>query len=94
MDYDEWERQYVPECWWFHDSKSSITTNGLQCADILTVRISDLSVMIKKGDLIVKGKCLVEMHVAKDIKDYEHFSVTSANYNYFGCNPHIKVVAV
>lgn len=91
-DYDEWEKQYVPECWWFHNAKSNITTNGLECADILTIRIPDLSVMVKKGDVIVKGECPVEMKTVKDLKDYEHFNVTSANYNHFGNKPHIKVV--
>lgn len=93
-DYDEWERQYVPICWWFHDTKSNVATNGLECADVLTVRISDMSVKVKKGDVIVQGDCPVEMQMVKDLKGYDHFDVTTANYNHFGSNPHIKVVAV
>ena len=91
-DYDEWERKYVPECWWFHDTKSNITTNGLKSADVLTVRIPDLSMVVKKNDVIVQGNCQVDIQTVKDLKGYDYFKVTSANYNCFGSNPHIKVV--
>lgn len=90
--YDEWERRYIPECWWFQNTKSAITTNGLKSADVLTVRIPDLSVTVKKGDVILQGFCEVEMKTVKDLKGHEYFTVTSANYNRFGDNPHIKVV--
>ena len=93
-DYDEWERQYIPECWWFHNTKSNITTNALQSADVLTVRIPDLSVVVKKNDVIVQGNCKVNMKTVKDLNGYEYFKVTAANYNRFGSNPHIKVVGV
>lgn len=90
--YDEWVRRYVPECWWFCETKSSNTSNGLKSADVLKVRISDLSVEVKKDDIIVQGYCDVEMQTVKDLAGYEYFKVTSANYNRFGSNPHIKVV--
>lgn len=93
-DYDEWEKCYIPECWWFCDTKSSITTNGLQTADVLTVRIPDLSVAVKKGDVIIQGNCNIDVQTLKDLNGYEYFKVTSVNYNHFGNNPHIKVVGV
>lgn len=97
-DYDSekdcfvWKKQYVSECWWFENTKSDIITNGLKSADVLTVRIPDLSVSVKKDDVILKGKCDVEMQTVKDLAGLEYFKVTKANYNSFGCNPHIKVV--
>lgn len=87
-----WKRQYVPECWWFVETKSTVTTEGLKSADVLKFRIYDLSVKIKKDDYIVKGECLVEMETVKNLAGYEYFKVTTANYNTFGDNPHIKVV--
>ena len=87
-----WNKQYVPECWWFEDTQSSITTEGLASADVLTVRIADLSVVVKKGDFIVKGNCPVDMQTVKDLADYDYFKVTKANYNTFGDSPHIRVV--
>ena len=89
---DEWEKQYVSECWWHENTKSGITTNGLKSADVLTVRIPNLAVSVKKGDVIVKGVCDVRMQTVKDLSGIEHFKVTGANYNTFGRNPHIKVV--
>lgn len=93
-DNDTWKKQYIPQCWWFIEAKSSVTTNGLKSADVLTVRIPDLSVSIKKGDYLVKGNCPIAINTVKDLKEYDYFLVTTANYNRFGSNPHIKVVAV
>lgn len=89
---DTWKRQYVKECWWFEDTKSSVTTDGLKSADVLKVRIPDMSVVVKKGDYILKGMCKVNMTTIKDLAEYDYFKVTSANYNTFGDEPHIKVV--
>lgn len=93
-DFDAWEKQYVPKCWWFVENKASVTTEGLKTADVLKLRIPDLSVLVKKGDYIVKGDCPVDMQTVKDLKGLEYFLVTTANYNVFGSNPHIKVVGV
>lgn len=88
----QWKRQYVPECWWFVETKSTITTEGLKSADVLHLRIPDLSVEIKKDDIVVKGNCALGIQTVKDLKEHEHFKVTTANYNKYGDNPHIKVV--
>ena len=89
---DTWLRQYVPECWWFEDVKSSITSNGLKTATVLTVRIPDTSITVKVGDYIVKGNCSVEMQTVKDLSTEKYYAVTGANYNRFGMNPHVKVM--
>lgn len=89
---DEWKKQYVPECWWFIETKSSITTEGLKSADVLKVRIYDLDVKVKKDDILVKGDCRIEIETVKDLAGCEYFKVITANYNTFGSNPHIKVV--
>ena len=91
---DKWKRLYVPESWWFKTEKSSMTTDGLKCADAYTVRIPDISVKVKKDDYIVKGMCTVDMKTVKDLEEQEKMRVTSANYNTFGDVPHIKVVGV
>lgn len=90
--YDEWTRKYVPECWWFCETKSNITTEGLKSADVLKARIPDLSVIVKKDDVIIQGECNVEIQTINDLKGYQYYKVISANYNRFGNNPHIKVV--
>lgn len=89
---DEWKKQYVPECWWFVETKSGITTEGLKSADVLKARIYDLEVKVKKDDILVKGDCRIEIETVKDLAGCEYFKVITANYNTFGSNPHIKVV--
>lgn len=74
------------------DTQSAVTTEGLKSADVLSVRIPDTTVVIKKDDYIVKGGCTAEMRTIKDLESYEYYKVTKANYNTFGDNPHIKVV--
>lgn len=91
---DTWERVYVKEVWWFKAAKSQITTEGLKTADVLTVRIPNTSVKIKKGDYILKGNISVAMNSVKDLAGFEYYCVTGANYNTFGSEPHIKVAAV
>lgn len=90
--HSSWRRQYVPRCWWFVDTQSAVTTEGLKSADVLSVRIPDTTVTVKKDDYIVKGGCQVEMNTIKDLKSYEYYKVTKANYNMFGESKHIKVV--
>lgn len=88
----QWRRQYVPECWWFVETKSSITNEGLKSADILHLRIQNLGVKLKKDDILVKGNCTVNVQTVKDLADHKYFKATTVNYNQFGENPHIKVV--
>lgn len=90
---DAWEREYVEKAWWFLNTESQITTNGLKTADVLTVRIPDTSVKIKKGDYILKGNISVAMKSVNDLAELEYYNVTGANYNALGEEPHIKVVA-
>lgn len=87
---DEWERSYIPAAWWHKAEQSSVTTDGLKTADVYTVRIPGTDVKLQKGDIIVKGDCPVQMQTVKDLEGTEHCKVTSANYNTFGDNPHIK----
>lgn len=91
---DEWERIYIHEVWWSKDEKSQITTDGLKQADAYTIRIPDTSIEIKKDDYLVKGDCQIVMQTIKDLDGLDKARVTSANYNAFGGNPHIKVVGV
>ena len=49
---------------------------------------------IKKDDYLVKGDCKVDMQTVKDLDGLDKTRITSANYNTFGGNPHIKVVGV
>ena len=93
-DGDTWKRTYVPEAWWYEETKSSVTTDGMKSGNVLTVRIPDISVQIKKDDIILKGDCELEIKSVKDIVGYEYYKVTGAKYNIHGSNPHIKVVGV
>lgn len=88
---DGWERVHLPAVWWHEEEQSSVTTNGRKTADVYTVRITDLSVQVKKDDYLVRGNCRIPMRTAKDLADTDHFKVSGANYNRFGGNPHIKV---
>lgn len=87
-----WERQYVEKCWWFVETKSTVTTEGLKSADVLKARIYDLEVKVKKDDILVKGDCQIEIETVKDLVGYEYFKSVTVNYNTFGDSPHIKVV--
>lgn len=91
---DIWVRRYIPEVWWYKVEKSTVTTDGLKQADVITIRIPDTSVVIEKDDYIVKGECFVKMQTVKNLNGTDYAKVTSANYNQFGNNPHIKVVGV
>ncbi|UTB43644.1 hypothetical protein NKF89_04995 [Agathobacter rectalis] len=91
---DKWTRAYVPDAWWFKSEQSSITAEGRKNQDVITIRIPDISVSVKKDDYIVKGMCDIAPQTVKDLDGLEKVRVTSANYNTFGGNPHIKVVGV
>nr|DAZ69357.1 MAG TPA: hypothetical protein [Caudoviricetes sp.] len=91
---DKWNRTYVEEAWWFKKEQSDITAEGRKNQDVITIRILDTSVSVKKDDYIVKGACNINMQTVKDLELLEKTRVTSANYNAFGGNPHIKVVGV
>lgn len=94
---DEWQKTYLPEVWWYKNITSGITTNGMKTANgatnVLTVRIPDISAEVRKGDYIIAGSCDIEMETVKDLKEIDYFCVVGVNYNRFGSNPHIKVVA-
>ncbi len=91
---DIWERTYVKDAWWNEAESSAITSEGLKRADTFVIRIPDITINIKKDDYLVKGICDIDMATAKDLKGTECCKVTSANYNTFGVNPHIKVGGV
>lgn len=91
---DQWKRIYVPEAWWHKNEKSSVTTDGLKQADVITIRIPDIMIEVAKDDYIVKGNCPVKMQTIKDLSGREFAKVISVNRNLFGGNPHIKVVGV
>lgn len=91
---DVWTRVYLPEAWWFESQKSSVTNDGLQVADVTTIRIPDTSATVKKDDYIVKGNCDAAMGTVKDLGGFQKVRVTASNYNMFGGNPHIRVVGV
>lgn len=63
-------------------------------ADTFVIRIPDTTISIKKDDYLVKGICDIDITTAKDLKGTECCKVTSANYNTYGANPHIKVGGV
>ena len=77
---DEWGCTYIPAIWWYEAEQSSVTTEGRKTADTSTVRIPDITVLVKKDDYLVK-----------DLAGTEHFKVSAANYNRYGGNPHIRV---
>lgn len=93
-DGDTWKIRYIPAVWWYEETKSSITTEGIKSGNVLTARIPDISVKIKKDDIIVKGKINMEIDTVKDLVNVEYYKVTAVNYNRFGGNQHIKVVGV
>ena len=91
---DIWERTYVKDAWWNEAESAAITSEGLKRADTFVIRIPDTTINIKKDDYLVKGICDIDMATVKDLKGTECCKVTSANYNTFGANPHIKVGGV
>ena len=58
---DEWGSTYIPALWWYEAEQSSVTTEGRKTADTFTVRIPDITVLVKKDDYLVKGQCSVQM---------------------------------
>lgn len=90
--FSEWKRRYIAECWWYVETKSSITTEGLKSADVLKLRIPDTGVEMQKDDILVKGKCDIDVKTVKDLAAYQYFKALTVNYNLFGGSPHIKVV--
>lgn len=45
---DKWTRAYVPDAWWFKSEQSSITAEGRKNQDVITIRIPDISVSVKR----------------------------------------------
>lgn len=88
---DKWERVFIPAVWWFRSESSSVDSEGMHRADNITVRIPDMSVRIKKEDVLVKGECNVEIEKPSDLHEVEAIKVMAVNYNNFGDTPHIKV---
>ena len=64
---DKWTRAYVPDAWWFKSEQSSITAEGRKNQDVITIRIPDISVSVKKDDYIVKGMCDIAPQTVKDL---------------------------
>lgn len=91
---DIWNRIYIPEVWWHQESKSNVTSEGLQVADAYTIRIPDVSIEIKKDDYLIKRNCEKEIKTVKDFPDCEKCRVVGVNYNRIGNEPHVKVVGV
>lgn len=91
---DIWKRTYVKDAWWHESESSAITSEGLKRADTFVIRIQDTTINIKKDDYLVKGICNIDITTAKDLKGTECCKVTSANYNTYGANQHIKVGGV
>lgn len=90
---DKWERVYIPAVWWFDSEESSLDSDGMHRMDKTTVRIPDVSVVIRKEDYLVKGNSEAEIATPQDLRGRDYRKVMSANYNRFGDNPHIKVGA-
>lgn len=88
---DTWQREFIPAVWWFRSESSSVDADGLHRADTVTVRIPDISIQIKKEDILVKGECDVDIQKPSDLEDVEAIKVMAVNYNNFGDTPHIKV---
>lgn len=88
---DSWEREYVLAAWWFKSEQSSVDADGMHRADTVTIRIPDISVKVAKEDIIVKGKCEIDITTPKDLYGWEYCKVMSANYNDFGGTPHIRI---
>lgn len=91
---DKWEKTYVDSAWWFKDTKSTVTSDGLITADVYYIRIPDTSIVLSKDDYLVKGICEIDMQTVKDLEGYEKTKATTVNVNTFGDSPHIKVVGV
>ena len=52
---DEWGCTYIPALWWHEAEQSSVTTEGRKTADAYTVRIPDITVLVKKDDYLGRG---------------------------------------
>ena len=91
---DVWKKTFIDKVWWHESEASVITTEGLKSADVFVIRIPDTSIVIKKDDYLVKGECGIDVTSVKDLKGMKYCKVTSANYNIFGSNQHIKVGGV
>ena len=92
--YDNEKKTFIDKVWWHESEASVITTEGLKSADVFVIRIPDTSIVIKKDDYLVKGECGIDVTSVKDLKGMKYCKVTSANYNIFGSNQHIKVGGV
>ena len=91
---DEWKRTLIEKVWWYESEASSITSEGLKRADNFCDQNTRYYDQHKKDDYLVKGICNIDITTAKDLKGTECCKVTSANYNTYGANPHIKVGGV
>lgn len=92
---EKWTRHNYDKVWYFNTKSASIN-DGYTNSNTIQIRIpykqnniniNDLAI----GDILVKGKVLIEIEKQEDLSNYEVHNITSINNNNFGTEPHIHI---
>ena len=89
---DKWKKNVLFSSVVVQEREGIYHHRWLENWDIYSFAFPDISIELKKDDLVVKDNCPVEMQTVKDLEGLEKIRITSVNYNTFGENPHIKAV--
>lgn len=88
---ETWKRLNYDEVWFFGGHGASLN-KGYENANDVQIRIPHpIKVEFSIGDILVKGRVLIDIQKQSDLIGYEVYNITSINDNNFGRTPHVHI---
>lgn len=93
---ETWTRYNYEKIWWF-GGKGASTNKGYENANDVQIRIpynqnENLDINnFAIGDILVKGRVVVDITKQSDLSSYQVYNITSINDNTFGTEQHIHL---
>lgn len=74
---DKYARIYIPRANWQIKRNSIVTNNGVVIKDTSLIFIDSIDTILEYGDIVVYGKCDLDITKKSELKDYRTISVMS-----------------
>lgn len=87
---DKYKRIYIPQANWQTKHNSTLSDKGVIIKDSTLVFIDTIDTVLDYGDIIVKGKCDLDITKKSELKDYNTITVMS----YIPYPTHIEIEGV
>ena len=87
---DKYKRIYISQANWQTKRNSSISDKGVIIKDSTLIFIDSVNEVLEYGDIIVKGKCDLDITKKSDLKGYNTITVMS----YIPFPTHIEIEGV